>query len=85
MPEHFCTHLFEATPLMWKLSEGLGRGLSLDPGCVYIHLFVMASLMLNSLKVGDWQPGFSYTTLVETMGVQTRTCAGGDTSSSNCD
>lgn len=42
--------VLKATPLLWKLSEGLGRGLSLDAGCVYMHLFAMGSLMLGSLK-----------------------------------
>ena len=43
--------LRKAVPLSWHLAEGLAGGLSLDPGCEYTHLFTMASLRLNCVKV----------------------------------
>ena len=43
--------LRKAVPLSWHLATGLAGGLSLDPGCEYTHLFTMASLRLNCLKV----------------------------------
>jgi hypothetical protein len=39
-----------ATPLTWRLSEGLARALSVDPGCEYVHVLAMGSLPLNCVK-----------------------------------
>ena len=43
--------LSQHTPLTWKRAECLGKALSLEPGCVYMHLLTMASVPLAAVNV----------------------------------